>query len=223
MPINDSAPNERHRRRVFVAGAILGGLLIAFLGGRASAPEAVIPPQVEPRPSIPTGPASPTGNVGSGSQPTKVGAVMEATRFARAMGSVTAGDEDYVHAMEAIAAPSWRSEARRLAMNGLEFVRDRYGAQGSTNFVPVRYRVAEFTGGRATVHVWGVILSEDSAAGITNTWGVGTIDLIYLRREWRMSGGESSPGPTPRVLESTDSAPVSVLDGFSEYRFGPQP
>lgn len=222
MSIDRSVLNDRRPRRVAYITSVAVVGLAAFIFGRTTAPEAV-PPSQDAKPAVPSDPGLPTPDDPGVASASRSGAVSAATGFARSMGSVRASDEGYVDQIEAIAAPSWRAEARRLAHNGLDFVTNRYGPNGEISFVPIRYRVSRFSRSRATVQVWGVVLSSGPPGRIDNTWGVSTIELVYLDGEWRARGGASEPGPTPELQESNDFAPVSALEEFSEYGRGPQP
>lgn len=221
MPIERSVLNDRRRNGVAYVAIAAVVTLAAFIGGRMTAPE---PPGREDR--VPAGgptvltPAATTNHVAS--TPTREGAVTAATTFARIMGSIRSGDTSYIDALVEIAAPDWRDDARRLAENGLDFVQERYGTEGAVTFEPIRYKLVEFDSERATVAIWGVVLSNATGA-MDATWGMGTIDLVFVDGQWRMAGGESTPGPTPHQLKPQDSAPLSTLNGFSEYTDGPQP
>lgn len=222
MPNEHSVLRERRSRRVAYITSVAVVGLATFILGRMTAPEAVAPSQ-DAKPIVSSDPRLPTSDDPGIASASRSGAVASATDFARSMGSVRASDEDYVDEIAAIAAPSWRTEARRLAQNGLNFVTDRYGPRGEITFVPIRYRVSNFSPSQATVQVWGVVLSSRPTDGIDSTWGVSTIELVYLDGGWRVRGGTSDPGPTPDLKESTDSAPMSALEEFTEYRSGPQP
>lgn len=222
MSTERSVLNDRRSRGVtfVIAVAVVG--LATFILGRMTAPDAAVPAQ-GPSPIVTLDHGSPASDDPGIATASRSGAAAAATDFARSMGSVRAYDEDYVEEMEALAAPSWRAEARRLAQNGLDFVRDSYGPRGEISFVPIRYRVSSFSLEQATVHVWGAVLSSGAADGIDNTWGISTIELVRIDDAWRARRGTSEPGPTPALQASPDSAPISALRGFTEYRSGPQP
>lgn len=221
MAIRRSLQSAHRTNRVAYAIVAVALLVAAFVGGRATAPDAS-PPLHPPTQAPPASDVASPADSAAEASPTRDGAVAAATSFARIMGSITAGDAGYVEAMAAIAAPSWRDDARRLAQNGLDFVAKRYGPGGTITFEPVRYRVASFDGESATVAIWGVVLSSPRD-GVDATWGTGTIELALVDGQWRMTGGESMPGPTPHQLEPEDSAPITTLERFSEYRRGPRP
>ncbi len=220
MRIERSALNDRRRNGIACVAIATVVALAAFVGGRMTAPESSHGEERAPAggPTVPTAAATKNRIAGT---PTSDGAVTAATKFARIMGSIRSGDTGYIDALVEIAAPDWRDDARRLAENGLTFVRERYGTDGAVTFEPIRYKLVEFDNERATVAIWGVVLSN-STGPIDATWGTGTIELNFVEGQWRMAGGESTPGPTPHQLKPEDSAPVSALNGFSEYSDGPQ-
>jgi hypothetical protein len=217
MPIERNILNHRRPHNGVYLAVVTAVALAAFFGGRVTAPE---PPQRGDRaaaePSLPA-----TIDPAAGA-PTRDGAVMAATTFARIMGSIRSGDTRYVDALVEIAAPDWRDDARRLAKNGLAFVTEQYGAKGAVMFEPIRYMLLEFDGATARVAIWGVVLSNPTDA-MDATWGTGTIELKFFEGEWRMTGGESTPGPTPHQQKPEDTVPVSSLNGYSEYNDGPRP
>lgn len=158
-----------------------------------------------------------------GYERTEEGAVLAATAFARVMSAASADVDRYRSAMETLAAASWRNRAQELAANGSEFVRDRYGVESSIVFVPIRYRVAEYSADRATIEIWGVTLATGPKVnGMEESWVTGTIQLTWTG-DWRVAGGRSETGPTPELLEAEQSLPFSVLDRFEEYSGAPIP
>jgi hypothetical protein len=217
-----NALNDRRRSRTWQLLTIVALAAVLFLAGRATAPgESGEPPvggglptpsSLPPPPSSPSHPRTPEGAAGA------------ATRFARVMSGATSDQAAFVEATEAIAAPSWRDEARRLAHNGVDFIIERYGPNGESMFVPVRYRILEFSRDEATIEVWGVTLAMGSSVpGIDESWVTGTLELAWVENRWLMAGGDSRVGPTPRLLQTGDPAPISHLEGFREYTRAPQP
>lgn len=224
--MNERSPlNERRRSRAAFALIGICCMLLAFAVGRITAPEApeASPPQGSPAPQASPEPESPRP-AAEGFARTESGAAAAATSFAQIMSSITPDHEAFVEATEAVATRAWRAEARRLALNGIEFVTESYGAAGSTSFAPVRYRVSEFDQDQATVEVWGVTLAgRGGLQQLDELWATARIELTWTSEGWRVSGGSSSAGPTPARLPSDGSKPLDQLDGYREYRHGPRP
>lgn len=225
MPIERSVLNDRHRNRAgfLAAGAalVLGG----FLAGRMSAPQGSSHPPVGP-PRTVSPDVSDSGSSGASSSfaRTKDGAVAAATHSALVMSSASSDLAAFVDATAAIAAPSWKDDARRLAENTVNFVTERYGPNGSTTFVPVRYRVSAFGVDSATVNVWGVTLAHGGdGRAIDESWVTGTIELMWTEGQWLVTGGSSEVGPTPKLLQTEEPAAASSLAGFKDYSSVPRP
>jgi hypothetical protein len=215
--------NDRPRSRTWWLVAMAALAAVVFFAGRATAPgESGEPPAGD---ALPTPSSSLPPPPSSQSHPrTPEGAAGAATRFARVMSGATSDRAAFVRATEAIAAPPWRDEARRLAHNGVDFIVERYGPNGESMFVPVRYRILHFSRDEATIEVWGVTLAMGSSVpGIDESWVTGTLELAWIENRWLMAGGDSSVGPTPRLLQTGDPAPISYLEGFREYTRAPQP
>lgn len=204
---------------ILVLLALVAGLWI----GRRSAPGPDSPP-VTTSPPRSGGERRLVNGVRLGYPRSQEGAVEAATNFTRVMASVSAAREDYVAAVETMAAPDWRMEARRLAENGLDFVQDRYGAGGSFSFAPVRYRVVSYTDSEATIDVWGVtVASGPKIPGIEESWLTGTLDLSWISGDWRLTGQQSETGPTPELVRTKDGVTADALSSFEEYEHAPSP
>lgn len=210
--------------RFWLTGIVLLVLALAagIWMGRESAPDPVpLPGKAQPE-SVAEG--SEVNGVPVGYPHTEMGAVEAATNFTRVMASVPDDSSAYLAAAETMAAPSYRADARRLAENGLEFLRDRYGTGGRFSFAPLRYRVLSYTGGAAKVSVWGVtVASGPKTEGIEESWLTGTLDLTWVSGDWRLAGQASETGPTPELLQTSDSGGASILDGYQEYENAPTP
>lgn len=222
MPRGFSTLTEHSRTGSWRLLLLAAVALVMFLVGRGTAPEGSQEPLTTgPLPSASS--TLPPPSFQSGTR-TPEGAASAATEFARVMSGATSDRAALVHATEAIAAPAWREEARRLAHNGVDFIVDRYGSDGESTFVPVRYRILEFSPTEATIQVWGVTLAMGSSVtGIDESWVTGTIELAWVEDRWLVAGGDSRVGPTPRLLQTGTPAPISFLDGFKEYRRAPRP
>ena len=216
---------DRRRTSIALLALVLIGAAAAFFVGRATAPdEATSKPDSDREASTnDPGPTDELNGVPIGYARSEAGAIEAATNFARVMGTTDGDFDAYFSAMETIAAAEWRNDAEELAQNGIDFVMDRYGEGGTLTFVPVRYRVEQFSDSDATVAVWGVTLSSGpKVQGLDQTWVTGTIHLGWVTDDWRVVGGESTPGPSPRMLNDSNTTPGD-LDGFLEYERAPRP
>lgn len=215
--------SSRYRGGVLLAVAVLVGLLVGLWIGRASAPERDDHPS-ESAPDSSSTERRIVNGVPVGYERTEAGAVEAATNFTRAMASVTDDAEAYREALKTMAAPQWIGQAEEVAENGLEFLQERYGPGGSFTFSPVRYRVVNYSTTASTIQLWGVtVASGPRVEGIEESWLTATIDLVWISRDWRVSGQQSTTGPTPELLQSEDARTESSLDGFEEYRHAPAP
>jgi len=171
-----------------------------------------------------TSPREVVNGVPVGYERTEAGAVEAATNFTRVMASVPDDADAYLAAAETMAAPDWKDDARRLAQNGLQFLRDRYGSGGAFTFSPLRYRVVEYSNDSATVAVWGVtVASGPKIRGIEESWLTGTLELVWVSNDWRLADQSSRTGPTPELLQTQDGVSVDALEGFQEYSHAPSP
>ena len=154
---------------------------------------------------------------------TRLGAVAAATGFGQALAGSMESATDYRDDLVALAAPGWQQSAEELADNTLDFVHSRYGVDGDLMFMPVRYRVASYTDSEAVIQVWGATIASGSKVpGLEESWVLGTIRLDWIQGTWLVAGQESEAGPTPEVLGATNGVSYeTVLEGFKEYRHGP--
>lgn len=225
MSIERTVLNDRRSNRIarmVVAGTLA---LAAFVVGRMTAPEGSSDSPVGPARTVSPEVNDP-GSSGTSSSfaRTRQGAVAAATHSAHVMSSATGDLAAFVDATAAIAAPSWKDDARRLAENTVKFVAERYGPNGSTAFVPVRYRLSAFGGDSAIVNVWGVTLADaGNGQAIDESWVTGTIELVWIDGQWLVTGGNSEVGPTPELLQTEDPVVTSSLAGFKDYSSVPQP
>ena len=201
------------RFRLLLAILVLAVVVVAFLIGRATAPDREL------------GVEHPTPN--ESALPTtradELGAVDAATRFAQIMTGPSADPASYMEEMQSIAASQWKTRAQELAQNGIEFVADRYGQGGSIEFQPVRYRVRSHSPGSAVIDIWGVVLgSGPKLNGIEESWITGTVSLVWEDSQWKVSGQSSKGGPTPELLRTEEEGTAEeVLADFKEYSDAP--
>ena len=198
-------------RWVLVLILLLLGV-VAFLIGQGTSPDA----ETNVGPPAPTESTAPT-------TPDESSAVRAATLYARIMAGPTADSDEYLADMQSIAADQWKARAEELAHNGSEFVAERYGEDGAVEFQPIRYRVRSFSEQAAVIDIWGVVLASGSKlGGIEESWITGTVNLVWVGSEWKVSGQSSEGGPTPELLRTDEGGSVDeVLVDFKEYDDAP--
>lgn len=219
-----SSSRRRPRMLVFLALAVIGVFAIGLWLGRTSAPklEKAFPEVLDSTPDSTE--RLLVNGVPVGYERTEDGAVAAATNFGRVMASVSIDEQAYREAIRTFAAPQWQSEAEDLAENGLIFLAERYGSEGSFTFVPVRYRVASYSDSDARVELWGVtIASGPKIQGIEESWVTGNVELVWVEDDWRVAGQSSETGPTPELLRTEDQRAMDALNGFKEYQRAPAP
>ena len=197
----------------------LGIAVLGFLLGRTSVDVPDSSPPDEPRSESPgPGPTSLVNGVPVGYAASHEGAATAAYEFSRVMAAASADEADYVARLRTLAAPDWRDRAEELARNSTAFVKRQYGPGGFITFHPLRYRVVEISSEDATVEIWGVALAaRTSGAAVEESWLLGEVSLSWVGGDWRVSGQTSEPGPTPRMLQSTEGPSFDRLEGFEEY------
>lgn len=201
------------RFRLLLAILVLALVVIAFVIGRATAPEG----ELDIQERTPDDSALPTATAD------ELSAVDAATRFARIMTGPSDDPAAYIEEMKSIAASQWKARAERLAQNGIEFVTERYGQGGSVELQPVRYRVRSHSPESAVIDIWGVVLgSGPKVNGIEESWVTGTVSLVWVDSQWKVSGQSSKGGPTPELLRTEAEGTVQeVLADFKEYSDAP--
>jgi len=92
--------------------------------------------------------------------------------------------------------------------------------------IPVRYRVELYDGARARIAIWttGVGGYETSSLPVQEAWGVTTVELVWINRDWKETSATVQDGPVP-VADDTPPTPAPVLVGeaqrFKEYHYAP--
>lgn len=158
---------------------------------------------------------------------TRNGAVSAATRFELLTAKDDLFDRDALgHAMEALAAPSWRTQALRQGRRGYEYIRRTYGSHADVTNEVLRFRVASFSPTKAKIDLWTVSVARGAARPtVDSVWAIVTVDLQWLDGEWRVNGLQTSVGPTPISLAAggTSKSASEVMDSFTEFNGPPSP
>lgn len=211
-----------------VVGALVAGVAIGILLGFTldDGGSDASPPTQAPSTSGP-GPADQVNGVPVGYARTEEGAVAAATNFSL----LTTGDElvdldALTTAMETLASPDWKQEARTQAANGYEFVVDRYGDDADLTGSVLRYDVVDFSADRAVVKLWTVsVASGSKRQNVDEVWGTLTVGLVWTDGDWRVEGNESVPGPAPVDLPTgaPEQSANSLMEEFHEFGGAPIP
>ncbi len=186
------------------------------------------PPDQDPDSSADgPGPTAEVSGVPVGYARTEEGAVAAATNF-----SLLTADDDLLDvdaltsAMETLAAPDWKAEARAQAANGTQFIIDRYGDDADLTGSVLRYDIVDYNSDRAVIKLWTVtVVSGSKRPNVEEAWGTATVNLVWTDGDWRVEGNESAPGPAPIDLPAGDpeQSASSLMEVFREFKGAPTP
>jgi hypothetical protein len=162
------------------------------------------------------------------------GAVAAALNY----GAVAARDDFLVPArrrkvLDTIATPGFArrfetkaARAYALALRGPLGEGLRSGASTVSLSAPLAYKVVSYTRDRAVVAGWGVAVSGNTAGfrpqiDFQTTRSV----LVWTDGDWKLDGGESTPGPAPALAASVDPSTatdfVDALDAMQSVQYAP--
>jgi hypothetical protein len=218
---------ESRGRVSVIVGTLVVGLVIGILLGFIFDKGTQVSPEAQPPATTGSGPFGEENGVPVGYARTEEGAVAAATNF-----SLLAADDDLLEvdalalAMETLAAPNWKAEARAQAVNGNEFVVDRYGTDADLTGAVLRYEVVEYSSDRAVVRLWTVsVVSGSNRPNVEEVWGTVTVNLVWVDGDWRVEGNESAPGPAPVDLPAgePEQSASSLMEDFHEFSGAPTP
>ena len=214
-------------RTVLSIAAVVGALVIGAIAGFALDPEAAEVPPVSPTAPSGPGPTDQTDGAPVGYARTEDGAVAAATNF----GLISTNDavwsrRAFQDAMESLAAPSWKSEAREQAADGYDFITNRYGPDADVSGAALRYKVVAFSPTRAAVKLWIVtVISGSQRRTVDEVWGTATVRLAWVDGDWRVEGTENETGPAPVDLPTTvpPESARSAMEELKEFTGAPLP
>jgi hypothetical protein len=167
----------------------------------------------------------------------QAGAVAAATNYTTVLSSEALFDPAKRRlAVEAIAAPEARARLQRdldataktisAALTRGAKAAELDPAKVIFQTIPVRYRVELYDGARARVAIWttGVGGYDDSSLTVQEAWGVTTVELKWIDKDWKETSATVQDGPVP-VADDAPPTPAQVLVGeaqrFKEYHYAP--
>ena len=213
------------RARIVIVGivGVLIGVLLGFVLDKGNA----VPPKTPNHFVVGPGPTAEENGVPVGYAHTEEGAVAAATNFSL----LTAGEDlldvtALTTAMETLAAPEWKDEARAQATNGNEFIVDRYGDDADLTGAVLRYDIVDYSPDHAVVKLWTVsVVSGSKRPNVEEVWGTLTVSLVWTNGDWRVEGNESAPGPAPIDLPAgqPEQSASSLMEEFHEFGGAPIP
>ena len=214
---------EARRLGIMITGALLVGIVVGAVIGASqrdsadeNAPQTSAPQQIED-----PGPSDELNGVPIGYARTEEGAVAAAANFTLLTAKDSLLDRDaLVLAMETLAAPTWITEARAQARNGFDFITNRYGNDANVTGAVLRYDIADFSTDQATVKLWAVsVASGSKQRNVDELWSILTVDLQWVKNDWRVTGNESEPGPGPVDLPGAppQQSAHEVMEDFVEF------
>jgi hypothetical protein len=92
--------------------------------------------------------------------------------------------------------------------------------------IPVRYRLDSYDGANAQVTIWqtGVGGYQDSSLPPQEAWGMTTVRLQWIDKDWKETGATVTDGPVP-VADSNPPTPapdlIHELQQFKDYHYAP--
>ena len=163
------------------------------------------------------GPTRVIDGVGVGYARSEAGALAAATEFINVGGGSLAGDEHaYLAALQRMAAPEWRANARETGRNAVAFFTERYGADAFAVTVPVAHEVIDSTPDTATIEIYSVMLASGSELPRgEQLWGLSRIQLRWVDGDWKLSSEDNVAAPAPAFVPGERPGDVgSILRGF---------
>ncbi|HZD72611.1 MAG TPA: hypothetical protein VE776_01755 [Actinomycetota bacterium] len=172
----------------------------------------------------------------------EAGAVGAATNYTAALASSELMFDDARRgaAVETVAAPQARARLARDLENQAKLIAASFfGIQDADaalaqvvaskvvfQTIPVRYRLDAYDGDRARVSIWqtGVGGYQDSSLPPQEAWGMTTVQLQWIDKDWKETGATVTDGPVP-VADSNPPTPapdlIHELQQFKDYHYAP--
>lgn len=230
----DGGGPGRPRTPIIVGAAILALVALAFIVGRATAPDSDMAQPTAPPPTATGQPARHVGTVGVGYPRTRAGAVAATLNGGAALGDPRVlldparrprvldliATDRYAKTFTGAGAAALRRAADQPLGRGI-----RDGAQTISLTSPLAYRISAYDENAAKVVSWGVaVVGNDQGLTPTATWATTTTGLRWQDGDWKIDSASSIDGPAPGLdgQRPTDAgAFISALSGSQGVHHAP--
>jgi hypothetical protein len=184
------------------------------------------------------GPRRVVAGVPVGYEHSKQGAVAAAANYAKVLSSEVILDRRSRRAaLAALAAPETLARQQRALDLGVAELAKGLGTSGASpaagtvllRAVPVGWRLEEYGGDRATVAIWvtsvlGSLNGPGGGVPVQEGWGTTTVQLRWVRGDWKQLQSTNVPGPTPIADGAAPTAPSQLIpeaQDFKEFTYAP--
>jgi hypothetical protein len=186
------------------------------------------------------GPRKIEHGVGVGYARSQEGAVAAAANYTSALSSDLILDTDQRQAaVDTLAAPEARASMQKSMDQAVAWLRKGLGVTGGDadnvqvlmRAHPVGWRVEQYGDGTARVAIWvsgvtGSIGGAEGAVPIREGWGTTTVNLRWVKNDWKLVDSTSIDGPVP-IADVSPPTPapelVSKASEFKEFTYAPGP
>jgi hypothetical protein len=186
------------------------------------------------------GPRRTEHGVGVGYAHSQQGAVAAAANYASALSSDLILDTDRRRAaIDTLAAPEAKARQQKDFDQAVASLRKGLGVTGANagevqvlmRAHPVGWRVEDYGDGAAKVDIWvsGLTGSVGGAGGpvpITEGWGTTTVQLRWVKNDWKQVDSTTVDGPVPIADVSPPTPAPELVDKasqFKEFTYAPGP
>jgi len=186
------------------------------------------------------GPRRVEHGVGVGYAHSQAGAVAAAANYASALsGDLILDEARRRAAIDALAAPEARARLQKAFDQAVASLRKGLGVTGANagdvqvlmRAHPVGWRVVDYGNGTAKVAIWvtgltGSVGGADGPVPIREGWGTTTVDLRWVKNDWKQVDSTTVDGPVPIADVSPPTATPELVDEasqFKEFTYAPGP
>jgi hypothetical protein len=178
--------------------------------------------------------------VGVGYARSQEGAVAAAANYASALSSDLILDtKQRKAAIDTLAAPEARADLQKTFDQAVASLRKGLGITGANaddvqvlmRAHPVGWKVEQYGDGTARVAIWvsgvtGSIGGAEGAVPIREGWGTTTVNLRWVKNDWKQVDSTTVDGPVP-IADVSPPTPapelVSKASEFKEFSYAPGP
>ena len=183
------------------------------------------------------GPSQVVHGVPVGYQHSEQGAVAAAANYAKVLASELILDKaSRRKAIDTLAAPETRARQQRAFDRAVPSLAKGLGVTGGSadgtvllRAVPVGWRLAAYTGDRATVAIWvtsvlGSLGGPPGGVPVQEGWGTTTVQLRWVGGDWKQLQSTTKEGPAPVADAATPTAASQLVpeaQEFKEFTYAP--